>query len=132
MQRASQTKDPRSITAEWMWNWPATFVVNDGWQDFRSETLLIDTTQVFKDKIHLVMSEHLIVQTEENLDYTLTETMKEHRSLAFASNNDNSEEPSVQKKSPLDYRKYSKGNYSKWQCSTPVLFSLKEETNVLN
>ena len=43
-----------------------------------------------------VMSEHLIVQTEENLDYPMTETRKEHRSLAFASNNETSGEMSVQ------------------------------------
>ena len=36
------------------------------------------------------------MQTEETLDYTLSETMKEHRSLAFTSNNETSEEASVQ------------------------------------
>ena len=56
----------------------------------------MDTEQVLEEEIHLVMSEHLIVQTEETLDYTMTETMKEHRSLAFTSNNETSEEPSVQ------------------------------------
>ena len=86
----------KRLTAEWMWNWPETFVVDDGWQDFRSETLLLDTTEVMEEEIHLVMNEQLIVQTEENLDYTMTETMKEHRSLAFASNNETSEELSVQ------------------------------------
>ena len=42
------------------------------------------------------MSEHLIVQTEETLDYPMTEARKEHRSLAFASNNETSGEMSVQ------------------------------------
>ena len=86
----------KNLTAEWMRNWPETFVVNDGQQDFHSETLLVDTEQVFNDEIHMVMSGHLKVQTEETLDYTMTETMKEHRSLAFTSNNETSEEPSVQ------------------------------------
>ena len=86
----------KNLIAEWMWNWPETFVVDIGWQDFRSETLLVDTQQVLEEETHLVMSEHLIVQTEETLDYTMTETMKEHRSLAFASNNETSEEFSVQ------------------------------------
>ena len=75
---------------------PETFVVDDGWQDFRSKTLLVDTTQVLEEEIHMVMSEHLIVQTEEILDYPMTETRKEHRSLVFASNNETSEEMSVQ------------------------------------
>ena len=86
----------KNLIAEWMWNWPETFFVDNGWQDFRSETLLVDTEQVLEEEIHLVMSEHLVVQTEETLDYRMTETMQEHRSLAFASNNETSEEFSVQ------------------------------------
>ena len=86
----------KRLAAEWMWNRPETFVVDNGWQDFRSGTLLVDTQQVLEEETHLVMSEHLIVQTEETLDYTMTGTMKEHRSLAFASNNETSEELSVQ------------------------------------
>ena len=86
----------KRLAAEWMWNRPETFVVDNGWQDFRSGTLLVDTQQVLEEETHLVMSEHLIVQTEETLDYTMTKTMKEHRSLAFTSNNETSEELSVQ------------------------------------
>ena len=86
----------KNLIAEWMWNWPETFVVDNGWQDFRSGTLVVDTQQVLEEETHLVMSEHLIVQTEETLDYRMTETRKEHRSLAFASNNETSEEMSVQ------------------------------------
>ena len=84
------------FTAEWMWNWPETFAVDDRWQDFRSETLLVDIINTLEDEIHLVMSDHLIEQTEENLEYTMTETMKEHQCLAFASKNETSEDPSVQ------------------------------------
>ena len=87
---------PKNLIAEWMWNWPETFVVDNGWQEFQSETLLGDTQQVLEEQTHLVMSERLIVQTEETLDYTMTGTMKEHRSLAFTSNNETSEELSVQ------------------------------------
>ena len=86
----------KRLTAEWMWNWPETFVVDDSWQDFRSETLLVDNTQVFKDEIHMVMNEHLVVQTEETLDFTMTETMKEHISLTFASSKQTLEHSSVQ------------------------------------
>ena len=86
----------KRLTAEWMWNWPETFVVDDSCQDFRSETLLVDNTQVFKDEIHMVMNEHLVVQTEETLDFTMTETMKEHISLTFASSKQTLEHSSVQ------------------------------------
>ena len=85
----------KNLTAQRMWDWPEIFVVDDGWQDFRSKTL-VDTTQVLEEKMHMVMSEHLIMQTEETLDYPMTETRKEHRSLAFASNNETSGEMSVQ------------------------------------
>ena len=86
----------KNLIADWMWKWPETFVVDNGWQDVQSETLLVETEQVLEKEIHLVMSEHLVVQTEETLDYTMTETRKEHRSLAFASNNETSEELNVQ------------------------------------
>ena len=86
----------KNLTAQRMWNWPETFVVDDGWQDFRSKTLLVDITQVLEEEIRMVMIEHLIVQTEETLDYPMTETRKEHRSLAVASNNETSGELSVQ------------------------------------
>ena len=86
----------KPLTAEWMWNWQETFVVDDSWQDFRSETFLVDNTQVFKDEIHMVMNEHLVVQTEETLDFTMTETMKEHISLTFASSKPTLEDSSVQ------------------------------------
>ena len=87
----------KNLIAECLWNWPETFVVDNGWQDFRSETLLGDTEQVLEEEIHLVMSEHLVVQTEETLDYTMTETMQEHRSLAYASSkNETSQEQRVQ------------------------------------
>ena len=87
----------KNLIAEWMWNWPETFFKDNGWQDFRSETLLVDTEQVLEEEIHLVMSEQLVVQTEETFNYTMTETMQEHRSLAHAlSKNETSEEPRVQ------------------------------------
>ena len=42
------------------------------------------------------MSEHSTVQTEEKVGYTMTETRKEHRSSAFASSKQTSEELRVQ------------------------------------
>ena len=85
----------KRLAAEWMWNRPETFVVDNGWQDFHSGTLLVDTQQVLEEETHLVMSEHLIVQTEETLD-AMTETMQEHRSLTFALSKQSSEEQLVQ------------------------------------
>ena len=75
----------KRLTAKWMWNWPETFVVHDGWQDCHSETFLVDTTQGLEDEIDLVMSKHLIVQTEENLNHTRIEATNELGSLAFTS-----------------------------------------------
>ena len=74
------------LTAECIQNWLKTFVVADnGRQDFRSKTLLVDNKQFLEDGIHFDMSEHSVVQTEVNLNYWMTETRKEHRSSALAS-----------------------------------------------
>ena len=94
MRNARQTK-AKLLKAESIQNWSETFVVDNGRQDVRSETLLADTTQVLEEEIHIVISEHSIVQTEGNLNYTITATKKEHRTLAFASSKQTSEEPSV-------------------------------------
>ena len=97
MPKARQTKKNRSIlTAEWMWNWPRTSVEDVGWQDFRSESHFVVTTQVLEDAIHLVMSERLVMRTEENLNLIKTEMRQEHRRLPFASSKQTSEELSVQ------------------------------------
>ena len=123
----------KNLIAEWMWNWPETFFVDNGWQDFRSEILLVDTEQVLEEEVHLVMSEHLIVQTEETLDYTMTETRKEHRSSAFASNNETSEELSVQLELLQVMAEVSTVLQDVRQgCSMTLLYFLKKETNVMN
>ena len=83
------------LTAECIQNLSETIVVENCRQDLRSETFLMDTKQLLEEEIHLV-SEQSIVQTQENLNYTLTETRKEHRSLTFASCKQTLEESSVQ------------------------------------
>ena len=84
------------FTSEWIQNWSETIVVETCRDDFHSEILLVNTKQVLEEEFHLVMSEHSIVQTEEKLIYTITETKKEYRSLAFATSKQTSEELSVQ------------------------------------
>ena len=84
------------ITTECIQKLSETFIVDNSRQDVRSETLLVDTKQVLEEDIHLGMSEHSISQTKENLNHTLTETRKEHRSSAFASSKQSSEELNVQ------------------------------------
>ena len=84
------------LTAECIQNWSKTIVLENCRHYFRSKTLLVDTKQSLEEEIHFVMSEQSIVQTEVNLNYTMTETRKEHTSLAFASSKQTSEELSVQ------------------------------------
>ena len=86
---------PQLITTECIQKLSETFIVDNGRQDVRSETLLMDTKQVLEEKVHMFMSEQSIVQTEEILKYTLTETRKEHRNSAFASSKQSSEELNV-------------------------------------
>ena len=59
-------------------------------------TTIVDAKQVLKEEIHLVMNEHSIMQTEENLNCTITGTKKEYRSLTFAASREPSEELVVQ------------------------------------
>ena len=88
---------PQLITTECIQKLSETFIVDNGRQDVRSETLLVDTKQVLEEDIHLGMSEHSISQTKENLNHTMAETRKEHRFLSFASSKQSSEESSVQR-----------------------------------
>ena len=82
--------------AESIQNWSETIIVDNGRQDFRSETLLVDTKHVVEEDIHLVISDHSIVLREQNLKYTMTETRKEHRSLTFSLGKQSSKELIVQ------------------------------------
>ena len=84
------------ITTECIQKLSETFIVDNGRQDVRSETLLVDTKQVLEEAIHLGMSEHSISQTKENLNHTMAETRKEHRFLSFASSKQTLGESSVQ------------------------------------
>ena len=86
---------PQLITTECIQKWSKTFIVDNSWQDVRSEFLLMDTKQVLEEKVHMFMSEQSIVQTEEILKYTLTETRKEHRNSTFASSKQSSGELNV-------------------------------------
>ena len=83
------------ITTECIQKLSETFIVDNGRQDVRSETLLVDTKQVLEEDIHLGMSEHSISQTKENLNHTMAETRKEHRFLSFASSKQTLGESSV-------------------------------------
>ena len=85
------------ITTECIQKLSETFIVDNGRQDVRSETLLVDTKQVLEEDIHLGMSEHSISQTKENLNHTMAETRKEHRFLSFASSKQTLGESSVQR-----------------------------------
>ena len=59
-----------------MQNCLETIIVEKCRQDFRSEALLVDTTHFLEEEIHLVKSEHSIVRTEVNWNYTMTEMKK--------------------------------------------------------
>ena len=84
------------ITVECIQKLSETFIVDNGRQDVRSETLLVVTKQVLEEDIHLGMSEHSVSQTKENLNHTMAETRKEHRFLSFASSKQTLGESSVQ------------------------------------
>ena len=91
--KAANKGTSKLLTADCIQNWSETIIVEKNRQDFRSETLLVDAKQVVKEE--MVLSEHSIMQTEENLNYTITEERK-YRSLILATSKETSEELSVQ------------------------------------
>ena len=57
------------FTAECIQNWSETIIVENSRQEFRSEiSLWLPNKQTLKEELHLVRSEHSIVQTEVNLN----------------------------------------------------------------
>ena len=81
------------LTAECIQNWSETIIVEKCRQTSVQKP---SYWTALEEKIHLVMNEHLIVQTDENLNYTMSETRNEHRSSGFASSKQTLKESSVQ------------------------------------
>ena len=61
-------------------------VVESNFQALRKISILAEIKQIWLAEMHLAAFDHTIVKQEENMDFSITEEMNEHESLAITSN----------------------------------------------
>ena len=82
-------------------NSPDIFVVERNWQEVSTKPLLLENKQVWQDEMHLAVSDHMKVEQDENMGFSIVEEKNEHESFAIKSNLRTLEESTVM----LDLRK---------------------------
>ena len=82
-------------------NSPDIFVVERNWQEVSTKPLLLENKQVWQDEMHLAVSDHMKVEQDENMGFSIVEEKNEHESFAIKSNLRTLEEFTVM----LDLRK---------------------------
>ena len=82
-------------------NSPEIFVVERNWQEVSTKPLLLEIKQIWKDEMHLAVSDHMTVEQDKNMGFSTVEEKNEHESFAIKSNLRTLEEFTVM----LDLRK---------------------------
>ena len=82
-------------------NSPDIFVVERNWQEVSTKPLLLENKQVWQDEMHLAVSDHMKVEQDDNMGFSIVEEKNEHKSFAIKSNLRTLEEFTVM----LDLRK---------------------------
>ena len=67
-------------------NSPDIFVVERNWQEVSTKPLLLENKQVWQDEMHLAVSDHMKVEQDENMGFSIVEEKNEHESFAIKSN----------------------------------------------
>ena len=67
-------------------NSPDIFVVERKWQEVSTKPLLLEIKQVWQDEMHLAVSDHMIVEQDKNMGFSIIEEKNEHESFAIKSN----------------------------------------------
>ena len=67
-------------------NLPDIFVVERNWQEVSTKPLLLENKQVWQDEMHLAVSDHMIVEQDKNMGFSIVEEKTEHESFAIKSN----------------------------------------------
>ena len=67
-------------------NSPDIFVVERNWQEVSTKLLLLENKQVWQDEMHLAVSDHMKVEQDENMGFSIVEEKNEHESFAIKSN----------------------------------------------
>ena len=62
------------------------FVVERNWQEVSTKPLLLEIKEVWQDEMHLAVSDHMIVEQDENMGFSIVEEKNEHESFAIESN----------------------------------------------
>ena len=71
------------------------FVVERNWQEVSTKSLLLEIKQVWQDKMHLAVGDHVVVKQDKNMGFSITEEKNGHESFAIKSNIQTLEEFSV-------------------------------------
>ena len=66
-------------------NSPDKFVVERNWQEVSTKPLLLEIKQVWQDEMHLAVSDHMIVEQDKNMGFSIVEEKNEHESFAIES-----------------------------------------------
>ena len=83
------------MSKENMENSPDIFVVERNWQEVSTIPLLLEIKQVWQDEMHLAVSDHMIVEQDENMGFSIVEEKNEHERVAITSNFQTSEKNCV-------------------------------------
>ena len=67
-------------------NSPDIFVVERNWQEVSTKPLLLEIKQVWQNEMHLAVSDHMIVEQDKNMGFSIVEEKNEHESFAIKSN----------------------------------------------
>ena len=67
-------------------NSPDMFVVERNWQEVSTKPLLLENKQVWQDEMHLAVSDHMIVEQDKSMGFSIVEEKNEHESFAIKSN----------------------------------------------
>ena len=67
-------------------NSPDIFVVERNWQEVSTKPLLLEIKQIWKDEMHLAVSDHMTVEQDKNMGFSTVEEKNEHECFAIKSN----------------------------------------------
>ena len=67
-------------------NSPDIFDVERNWLEVSTKPLLWEIKQVWQDEMHLAVSDHMIVEQDKNMGFSIVEEKSEHESFAIKSN----------------------------------------------
>ena len=76
-------------------NSPDVFVVERNWQEVSTKSLLLEIKQIWQDKMHLAVGDHVVVKQDKNMGFSFTEDKNGQGSFAIKSNIRTLEEFSV-------------------------------------